>query len=226
MLNEEAIKAEKKILRGKQYESNEERLEALIAFFKKSLEKRESVKKDGSGKRERTTTERAKESKEQDQTMSPKKKKANPKEKKKQMDLDSENGSKQSTEGKKKTSGEIKTKLPVHLTPKAKDKMEKKAESNVELLAAKNILTSSLSDQFGQNVTSESSTCIPVPEDTPLTSTWALCNQQLDVPEFRPNETLSPPSLPGNLFMSLMNLIFSISVRLLLTFMQLEFTPM
>ena len=140
------------------------------------------------------------------------------------MDLDSENGSKQSTEGKKKTSGEIKTKLPVHLTPKAKDKMEKKAESNVELLAAKDILTSSLSDQFGQNVTSESS--IPVPEDTPLTSTWALCNQQLDVPEFRPNETLSPPSLPGNLFMSLMNLIFSISVRLLLTFMQLEFTPM
>lgn len=85
-----------------------------------------------------------------------------------------------------------------NVTPKAKDKMEKKAESNVELLAAKDILTSSLSDQFGKNVTSESN--IPVPEDTPLTSTWALCSQQLDVPEFRPNvETLSSPLLPGNL---------------------------
>ena len=57
------------------------------------------------------------------------------------MDLDSENDSKQSTEGKKKTSGEIKTKLPVHVSPKARDKMEKTVESNVELLAAKDILT-------------------------------------------------------------------------------------
>ena len=34
LIKEEAIKAEKEILLGKQYERNEERLEALIAFFK------------------------------------------------------------------------------------------------------------------------------------------------------------------------------------------------
>lgn len=83
------------------------------------------------------------------------------------MDLNSKNGSKQSTEGKRKTSREFKTKLSVHVTPKAKDK--KKAESNVELLAVKNMLTPSLSDQVGQNMTSESSNLLP--EDRPLTST-------------------------------------------------------
>ena len=34
VINEEAIKAEKEILQGKQYEIYEERLEALIAFLK------------------------------------------------------------------------------------------------------------------------------------------------------------------------------------------------
>lgn len=59
LLNTEAIKAEKKVLR-KEYSTNEERLEALLNYFKKTIEKPETLKKDG--KRERTTTERAKES--------------------------------------------------------------------------------------------------------------------------------------------------------------------
>jgi hypothetical protein len=173
-------------------------LEALINYFKNSLEKLDHVNKDG--KRERTTTERAKESKEQDLEMSPRKKKKmqkeNEKGKKKDEGEFGVTGKKMETnkEGKRKKSGKEETKKK-DLNPKAKEKQVKRAESNAELLAAKEILASSLCSQFG-NV-SERISAVSVNEDTPLTSTWALCNpdlqkhSQLDTPvsDNRPSET-------------------------------------
>lgn len=73
-------------------------MEALLNYFKKATEKPAALKKDG--KRERTTTERAKESKEQDLEMSPKKRKKIQKENEKEEK--NHEGSESTSEGKKK----------------------------------------------------------------------------------------------------------------------------
>ncbi|XP_062566986.1 uncharacterized protein LOC134229283 isoform X2 [Saccostrea cucullata] len=190
LLEAEAVKAEKKVLRGKNL-SAEESVEQLITFFKKA--ENENQKKDG--KRERIPTERAKESHEQDNEMSPKKKKKNTaNEKKDDKTEKKDDGEKNNDEGKKKNDGkknkaerkkktEEKSKEKTELeTPKEKERQEKKAESSVQLATAKEML-SSLSDQFGSPTASEDR-CV---DNTTLTSTWALCNPELE----RPSVTMS-----------------------------------
>lgn len=193
LLNIEAIKAEKKILRGKEFRNNEERVEALLNYFKKATEKPAALKKDG--KRERTTTERAKESKEQDLEMSPKKRKKIQKENEKEeknhegSESTSEGKKKEpSKEGKKRKNEKEDMKKISEMNPKEKEKKEKRAESNVELLAAKEILASPLCSQFDDISVDSRSPAVSVNGDTPLTSTWALCNpdlqnhRQMDIP--------------------------------------------
>ncbi|XP_062570672.1 uncharacterized protein LOC134232703 [Saccostrea cucullata] len=223
LLEAEAVKAEKKVLRGKNL-SAEESVEQLITFFKKA--ENENQKKDG--KRERIPTERAKESHEQDNEMSPKKKKKNTaNEKKDDKTEKKDDGEKNNDEGKKKNDRkknkaerkkktEEKSKEKTELeTPKEKERHEKKAESSVQLATAKEML-SSLSDQFGSptasedrcvdkttatedrcvnNTTATEDRCVDnttatedrCADNTSLTSTWALCNPELE----RPSVTMS-----------------------------------
>lgn len=83
------------------------------------------------------------------------------------------------------------------MNPKAKEK--KWVESSVELLAAKNILASSLCNQLNDISDNSISPAVSVNGDTPLTSTWALCKQdsrkQLVVPIT--NDRPSEPSISG-----------------------------
>lgn len=86
------------------------------------------------------------------------------------------------------------------MNPKEKEKKEKRAESNIELLAAKEILASSLSSQFDDISNDSISPALSVNEDTPLTSTWALCNpdlqtrSQLDIPTTNDRPSIAPIS--------------------------------
>lgn len=166
-------------------------MEALLNYFKKATEKPAALKKDG--KRERTTTERAKESKEQDFEMSPKKRKKIQKENEKEeknhegSESTSEGKKKEpSKEGKKRKNEKEDLKKISEMNPK--EKKEKRAESNVELLAAKEILASPLCSQFDDISDDSISPAVSVNGDTPLTSTWALCNpdlqnhRQMDLP--------------------------------------------
>lgn len=168
-------------------------MEALLNYFKKATEKPAALKKDG--KRERTTTERAKESKEQDLEMSPKKRKKIQKENEKEeknhegSESTSEGKKKEpSKEGKKRKNEKEDMKKISEMNPKEKEKKEKRAESNVELLAAKKILASPLCSQFDDISDDSISPAVSVNGDTPLTSTWALCNpdlqnhRQMDLP--------------------------------------------
>ncbi|XP_056022461.1 uncharacterized protein LOC125667935 [Ostrea edulis] len=195
LLDAETVKAEKKVLRGKNL-SSEDSVELLIAHFKKAENENQSEKRDR--KRERNQTERAKESQEQDKEMSPKKKRKNVENEDKDNQIEGKDeGRKNNNEEKKnnandeakknknkpdkknKVEEKSKKKTMEVATPKIKEKQEKKAESSVQLLTSKEMLSSSsLCEQFGlaaatQNIDNSK-------DDLTLTSTWALCNPELE----------------------------------------------
>lgn len=132
--------------------------------------------------------------------MSPKKKKKIQKENEKEESKLEGKQTETSKEGKKKKNEKEDQKKKPEMNPKEKEKKEKRAESNIELLAAKEILASSLSSQFDDISNDSISPAVSANEDTPLTSTWALCNPDLqtrsplDIPTTNDRPSIAPIS--------------------------------